>query len=189
MFKLLRYFSIASMLAFAVVVGALGLFYRQSALDDLMMIQERQHVALSRALSNSVWPEFEPFIRSASGLSADDLRAHPEVGRLREAVLRQIRGSGVVKVKIYNLEGLTVFSTEDAQIGADQSQNAGFLSARGGGVASELTHRATFSAFDKLVEDRDLFSSYVPLRSAEGSAPAAVFEIYTDVTPFLQQIA
>jgi PAS domain S-box-containing protein len=136
-----------------------------------------------------VWPEFEPFIRSASGLSAGELRANPEIGRLREAVLRQIRDTGVVKVKIYNLQGRTVFSTEGDQIGADQSQNAGFVAARDGEVASELTHRATFSAFDKTIEDRDLFSSYVPLRSAEGSAPAAVFEIYTDVTPFLQQIA
>jgi signal transduction histidine kinase len=189
MFKLLRYFSITSFVAFGVVVVLLGLFYRQLALDDLRLLQERQHVALAQAFANSVWPEFEAFVATTPGLDGDALRARPETARLREAVLMQMQGTSVVKVKIYSLAGLTVFSSDAAQIGADQSKNAGFLVARSGGVASELTHRDTFNAFDGLIENRDVFSSYIPLRRAGGSDEVeGVFEIYTDVTPLLQQL-
>jgi signal transduction histidine kinase len=189
MFKLLRYFAITSFVAFVVVVALLGLFYRESALSDLRALQERQHVALAQAFANSVWPEFEQFVASTPGLDGVAIRARPETARLREAVLAQIRDTSVVKVKIYNLDGLTIFSSDAAQIGVDQSKNAGFQSARSGGVASELTHRDTFNAFDGVIENRDVFSSYIPLRSAgQTGAVDGVFEIYTDVTPLLQQI-
>jgi signal transduction histidine kinase len=190
MFKLLRYFSVTSFVAFVIVVALLGLFYRQSALGDLRALQERQHVGLTQAFANSVWPGFETFVASTPGLDGDALRARPETARLREAVLMQMQGTSVVKVKIYNLAGLTVFSSDAAQIGADQSKNAGFLAARSGGMASELTHRDTFNAFDGVIENRDVFSSYIPLRRAgQNGAIDGVFEIYTDVTPLLQQIA
>ncbi len=61
----------------------------------------------------------------------------------------QMVGTSVVKVKIYNPQGLTVFSTQADQIGADQSANAGILKALSGDVASELTHRDSFNnSFD-----------------------------------------
>jgi signal transduction histidine kinase len=189
MFRLLRYFSITSLAAFVVVVALLGLLYRQSALGDLMALQERQHVALTQAFANSVWPGFEAFVAATSGLDGDALRARPETARLREAVLMQMQDTAVVKVKLYNLSGLTVFSSDAAQIGVDQSKNAGFQAARAGGVASELTHRDAFNAFDGVIENRDVFSSYIPLRRAgQSDAVDGVFEIYTDITPLLQQL-
>ena len=189
MFRLLRYFSITSLIAFVVVVALLGLFYRQSALGDLTTLQEQQHAALTQTFANLVWPEFEPFMASGATRSAAELRADPAIGRLRQAVLMQIAGTAVVKVKIYNLQGLTVFSTQADQIGADQSTNAGVQAARSGAVTSALTHRDRFNAFDRVIEDRDVFSSYIPLRRTQDGAILGVFEVYTDVTPFLQQIA
>lgn len=82
-----------------------------------------------------------------------------------------------------------MFSTEAKQIGEDKSTNAGFLSARSEKVANEIIHRDTFSAFDSVIEDRDLISSYVPIRrGGPAGAVEAVFELYYDVTPLLQKI-
>jgi signal transduction histidine kinase len=189
MFQLVRYFSFTSFLAFVLVIVLLGLFYRQSAQGDLRALQERQHVALTQAFANSVSPEFEGLVAAVAGHSPAELRAQPTIARLRQAVLRQIKNTTVIKVKIYTLDGLTVFSAEAGQIGEDQSSNAGWRAARFGGVVSELTHRDRFNAFDGVIEDRDVFSSYIPLRRADDSGTiVGVFEIYTDVTPFLQQI-
>jgi len=110
------------------------------------------------------------------------LRAHPATAMLREAVVAQMRGTNVVKVKLYDLDGRTVFSTDTRQIGTDGSKNGGFLSARGGVPASELVHREKFSAFDQELEQRDMLSSYIGLRQAPNAAVEGVFEIYTDVT-------
>ncbi|MGH7774347.1 MAG: ATP-binding protein [Candidatus Binatia bacterium] len=187
-FKLLRYFSITSFVATVIVAVLLGMFYRRIALRDIMELAESRNVALTQAFANSLWPRFAPFVASAAGLSDNELRTHPEIARLRQAVLAQMSGLEVVKVKVYDLAGLTVFSTELKQIGENKSSNAGFLSARAGKVASELTHRDTFSAFEQTIEDRDVFSSYIPIRRGPAAPIEGVFELYYDVTPFLQKI-
>lgn len=190
MFRLLRYFSLTSLAAFLIVTVVLAQLYRRNAEDDLFALGESRNTTLARALSNSLWPEFGPFVHAVSGLDGDAIRGRAETARLRQAVLTQMSGTDVIKVKVYNLEGLTVFSTEEKQIGEDKRSNVGFQAALKGNVASELTHRDTFSAFEGVIEDRDVLSSYVPARSggAEGVIEG-VFEIYTDVTPLLEHIA
>ena len=188
MFKLLRYFSITSFIAIGVVAALLGMFYRRIAVGNLLELGESNNVALTQSLANDLWLEFAPFVTSVSGLNGDQLRAHPVTSVLRKAVQVHMSGIPVVKIKIYNLSGLTVFSTEEKQIGEDKSSNAGFLSARSGKAASELTHRDTFSAFEQTIENRDLISSYLPIRRSEGGPVEGVFELYYDVTTFLQKI-
>lgn len=187
-FPLLRYFTITSLIAFVLVAVSLVTFYRQIAVNELMEIGESKNAALTQTFSNVIWPEFASFLGSASDLSPDAIRAHPETTRLRQAVLEQTQGLSVIKVKIYNLEGMTVFSTQESQIGEDKSENAGFLAALNGGLASELTHRDTFSAFEGEIEDRDVISSYIPIRHG-GPDVEGVFEIYDDVTPLLESIS
>ena len=183
-----RYFSITSLISMVVVAVLLGAFYRRIALNDLIELGERHNIALTQAFSNSLWPQFSLFLTRTVSLSGDEIRTHHDTAELRKAVLAQIGGLSVLKIKIYDLTGRTVFSTEARQIGEDKSGNAGFLSARSGIVASELTHRNTFSAFEREVANRDLLSSYIPIRRGDPTAPIeAVFELYYDVTPLLQK--
>ena len=188
MFKLLRYFSIISLIAFTIVIILLGWLYRRAAEQDLLRLQEALNVTLTQTFANSLWFDYAPFVQSAQTLTAEDLRNHPQTDSLGQAVMAQMKGSSVVKVKIYNLDGLTLFSTQASQIGEDKSDNAGFLAARNGEVASELAFRDTFSAFEGEIADRNVLSSYIPIRPEGSDDIQGVFEIYSDVTPLLQQI-
>ena len=135
MFKLLRYFSITSLLAFILVAALLGVVYRRAALNDLIEIEKSKNVALTQAFINSLWPQFAPFIASASTLDSDELRTHPETARFRQAVRDQMKDRAVCRVKIYNPKGVTVFSTEIGQRGEDRSGKTGYRSARSAKVA------------------------------------------------------
>jgi signal transduction histidine kinase len=186
--RLLPYFMLIGFAAFAVVTVLLALLFRRVALGHLLEVAERRNVTLTQAFSNSVWPEFAPVLRSLEDAGVATLAAHPALEGLRGAVLAQMRATSVVRVKVYDRRGRTVFSTQTDQIGADQSRNPGVIAALGGAVTSALTHRDTFNAFDGEIEDRDVLASYVPIRRGDSLAIDAVLELYDDVTPLVRRM-
>ncbi|MEO3428531.1 ATP-binding protein [Pelagibius sp. CAU 1746] len=181
-----RFALFAGLVVIAASVLMIGM-YKQVASDDLNAMAERSNTAVAQIFSNVVWDAHAGFLTTAHFLSPDAIRRHPETQAIQKSLLTRLRGLSILKIKIYDQNGLTVFSTELAQIGEDKSANAGFLAARTGHGASELTHRDTFSGFEQTVEDRDVLASYVPIISASGSIEG-VFEVYYDVTDLLATI-
>jgi signal transduction histidine kinase len=182
-FRLLRNFSVFSLSTFVLATGLLAVFYRQQAVHDLVISTEESNITATRTFSNTLWPKYGPFLSSTQSLSDEALLAHPTTQQLYEDTLQILEDSSIRKVKIFDLQGRTVFSTDKSQTGDDKSQSSGFLAAKSGQVISQLDHRDTFEALQTTLEDRNLLSSYVPIR---GSAPdeevVGVFELYTDVT-------
>src|SRR5690606_7282009 len=111
-------------------------------------LAEQNNAALTQAFANAVWPEFAAFLTEAGGRSAEEIRHDPNTAALREAVRDLVRGTSVLKIKIYGTGGLTVFSTDPQQIGGDYSANDRFQAAMAGTIASEIEHRETFQAID-----------------------------------------
>ena len=190
----------------------------QAARKSLIAAQEAANENMTDLLANVLWEsDFGPLIARVQSLSVDYCRAieehrnipatmapearkecFAELGRriralpgfaaLDKRTFAAMKGSTVFKIKVYDLRGLTVYSSEHRQIGEDKATNAGWRSAAEGKAASELTHRDQFSAFEGMVENRDLLSSYIPLRRKGSSEVLGVFELYADVTPFLGQV-
>ena len=177
-----------SAVALVAVAVALVVLYRHNAVRDLVEVAESHNVALARSIANSIWPRFSSYVMAASVLDRDALRARPETRELREALRTLTADLPVLKVKVYNLNGLTVFSSQESQIGDDKSNNLGFFAAaRQGKPASKLAHKHRFSAFDGVVFERDFVESYVSIGRTDGPIEG-VFELYSDVTPFVGRI-
>ena len=188
MLKVFRYSSFVGLIALVAVTVALSWFYRRLAFDALVETETRANVALTRAFANSIWPSYATFVGAAGKIPPADLPGRGEI-RLLDADLKVLaHGLDVVKVKVYDTNGLTVFSTDPRQIGQDKRTNAGFVRARGGDAASEITFRDHFDAWEGEIADRNIIATYVPVR-LQGAAPVeAVLEVYSDVTPLVTKL-
>jgi phosphoglycerate-specific signal transduction histidine kinase len=187
MFSLVRFFHVTGAIAITAVIVAVVL-YRQNEVNRLIALAESQNIALAQSFANTIWPYFASHVASASSIDREALRTHPETQHIRKAVETVSAGLATLKVKIYNLDGLTVYSSNPAEIGEDKSNNPGFFGAASAGrPASRLTFRDTLSSFEKTVQDRDVVESYLPIRMVDGPVEG-VFELYTDVTALLAGI-
>jgi hypothetical protein len=145
------------------------------------------NVTATRLFVNEVYPRLaqrlnlEKQLAPIQGLSGEDLAETDRT--IRKFVL----GTDILKVKIFAMNGITIYSSETSQIGQDQSRNPALISASQGIPRSQIEHRERFSALDGGESIRDLVSSYIPLRSGSG-AVIGVAEIYTDRTPVINQI-
>ena len=188
MFKLRRYFSVVSLVALMLATGTLIGLYKHSATAQLVEHAERRNVVLTQFFVNSLWPRFESYVTMMEELDGDALRSHTETAQIQQALSTLTRDLPVLKVKIYNLDGLTIFSSDPSQIGERKINNRGLDSARfNGSSSSKLSFRDKFSAFSGEVFDRNLVETYVPVRQGDGPVQA-VFELYADVTPLMVQI-
>ena len=188
MFKLLRYFSLTSLVSIVVVAAVLGGFYREIAVRSVITLGESSNQALTQVLANSLSPMLVPYLATADRLRDDQLGTHPGRGEFSAALAAQLQGLRVAKVKVYDLRGRTLYSTDATQIGDNEADNAGFLAARNGSVTSHLTYRHQFNAFDRVIEDGDLLSTYIPVRGTPDGDVVAVFEVYDEVTPLLAHV-
>ena len=186
-FNLTRFFSVASLIGITAVTSGLIWADRQHELRSLIDHEGRANANLTRVFANTVWDRYRSFVLNSPGRSREALLADPALAQLRADVLAKMKGLQIAKIKIYNLDGLTVFSTDERQIGENKSDNQGFRDARAGTVASQITYREKFDAFEGVLNKSNLIASYIPVYFGSGSAPEGVFEVYSDVTALLQQ--
>lgn len=146
---------------------------------------EASNRTLTRVFVNENWEAVKPLL-PPPGSGAEAAKANPNIAAIDQMVRRFSSYTDVLKVKIYDRGGITVYSSDRSQIGEDKARNAGFQAAARGQVASELTHRGAFGAFDGEMYDRNLVSTYVPVRV--GDRIEAVLEIYADRTASIEFI-
>ena len=187
MFRLLRYFSIASLLALLLALAATVWISREHALSQLVASRQATNVAVTQAFVNSLWPHFSGYLQGVGALDTAALRNDPETARLDAEVRLLARGLGILKVKIMTLDARMVFSTQNSEIGTDYSRSQGFAVAAAGGIFSESRHRDEFASMDGRVTNVHVISSYAPVVRSDGRIDA-VMEVYADVTADLAGI-
>ena len=188
-FRLTRAFSIVSFVGIIVVAIIMTQIHRSVSFDSLLKVQNEANIDLTRAFSNSIWKKYVDFFDRSSSIPKEEIINQPEIPALENDLKSQMRGIRVVKIKVYNKNGLTVFSTDPSQIGEDKSKNPGFLGALNGEVKNEISFRDKFNAFDMVIEDRNLLASYIPIRFGPKDEVVAVFELYSDITSLLDEIS
>ncbi len=188
-FKLLRHFATASLAAFVVVAVLLGYVFRTLSVDDLVNGYQSEHINHARIIANEMWDEhFGPLIRSVADQPDSQLALAPQIPELHQKVLRLLEGTRIFKIKVYDLRGRTIYSTDLKQIGEDKIQNAGVINALRGLNSSELVHPDKISSFEGERLDRAGIESYIPRYDPQTGQVTGVFEIYRDATTVLAEV-
>jgi len=188
LFRLLSYYSVVSAAVILVTIAILTTGYRQIAVGGMTREAEKHNVIFAHILAKELWPRLAPIIEEFEDSGHDRLRDHQLIEELDRAVFRLARGLPILKVKIFDLQGVTIYSTDDRQIGEDESANSYFLYAsRDNQPATKLSHRKSFEGISGEVFHRNVVESYVPVRVKDGS-PSAVLELYADVTDLTARI-
>jgi diguanylate cyclase (GGDEF)-like protein len=188
MLNLLRYSQLIALAVLVAVVVALSMLYRGVVFDAMIESETHASGALTKTFANAVWPAHSEFVQRAGSLERATLAGRPELAALDRDLRQLSTGLAVVKVKIYDLHGLTVYSTDARQVGEDKLSNPGYLRARDGYPASNLTYRERFDAWEGELADRHILATYVPLHIHDAAPVEAVLEVYSDVTPLVERM-
>jgi signal transduction histidine kinase len=187
-FKLTRYFSLLSLGLIFVVSVILAFAYGYNAESELVRRGEDKNHAQALLLLNGMDAYTSSHLKSLLQTDAAPRSNEDSVVVLQQVLSRLAAGTTVRKIKLYNLAGLTVFSSEARQIGEDKAKNPGFQAALIGGRETELTHRGKFSAFDGDIQNVDILGSYLPVND-EVRRVMGVIEVYDDVSLLVRDIA
>jgi signal transduction histidine kinase len=187
MFKLLRYYAASSLVAVLATAFLLTWFYRQVAIEGVVQLAERSNTNLAQIAMKPIKPALLAFLDTAADFrpGGTGTPLPPELAWSVATVMQEV--NSIVKIKIYNRQGVVVFSTNPAQVGDDQSNNQGFIAAIRGGVGSELVYRDTFNSFDRITEEDNLMQTYLPVRAGPAEPVRGVFEVYADVNGMVRQ--
>ena len=182
-----RFYFISAAAFVAVAVG-LVLSYRHFALKEAIRSQAAQNVALTRALTNMLWPRFAGHVKAASPARLDDLRASVAAMEFNKEIAQDLRNTPVQRVKVYNVTGLTVFSSNLGQIGESRADNPGFRQAADQLIPSSvLSFRATFTGFAGMKNSVYLVETYIPIEGERGGIEG-IFELYTEIDAAIEHV-
>ena len=182
-----RYLALATTIGVVSII-CLMILNRQFAFAYLLNHETRSNVAITRVLSNTISSGLQDLIDTDTTKIRELGGEHPAISRLDAQVKQFIRGTKILKVKIYNLNGLVIFSTDPSQINQDKSKNPGFISASAGKTVSNITFRDQFNSFEGKQSNINVVASYIPTGNLPSGGAKAVFEVYSDVTDLFEYL-
>jgi len=177
-FPLLKYFSIDSAVAIALATTILAVLWHQTSVERAVHVTQRQNLHFAELIINAV-DSANPAKDKTNILDI----ARDEPARLLGILKPLITDTPVLKVKVFDAEGMPVWSPSRADI-ADHEANIDAIRAilQNGQPESRYTRGDLKDGFTGAASDRDIVETYVPLFADAGKTKIGVFEIYTDVS-------
>ena len=180
-------FALVNLVGIIVVAIAIVALYRHVAVEKFKEMRTEQNVELAVALSNTIVDdilELQAFVESRSLF---ELKTSPEIDRFASLIDVELDLLPVYTVNIFTPDGLILYSSDRQQIGSTILLNKGVDAAATGKPTSALIRRDSFNQYDRLVEERDMVETYLPLRDESGRV-IGVFEIHSDISDFFVRV-
>lgn len=185
-FSLTRRLSIVSLVAMLITAAALIGLYRADQLNEHEAIAAVQNEQTLTLLTQSQGERINAFL-SRGDLSTK--RTEVELLRLDSlfaSALSKIYARDVLKIKLYNLSGITQYSSFHGEIGGTSAHPDWLESALQGETIHHLELRDVFFGLNGEMHDVDVALTYRPLVFA--GKRVGVIEIYNNLTPIFHRL-
>ncbi len=184
-YPLMRRLSITSLLATIVTAILLISLYRQDQLAEHEAIAAEENEKTATHLIQLMSRQIGAYLAATAGLDIQALRTNPGIGPFN-TTLNTVREHRILKLKLYDLSGMVVFSTVTQDIGGGSRNREMPGKALASGTQHKLEFREAFRTTAGEIRDRQILATYVPLTEAEKRI--GVLEIYSDITPAFDRI-
>lgn len=187
-FHLKRYFAITSLMAIIAVTVSVAKVAWDLGNANLLERETRTSEEFSRSFTSSIRTVLETFLTTAGKIPISSLAEHANSKKLDREVAHFTRISPVLKLTLFNKEGMAVYSTFTDETGQDIRGHIGFHTALSGGTVSELKFYDAFRLQrDVQLLGRHVYITYMPLRLVQNGPIDTVLALYRDVTPAVIQ--
>ena len=185
-FPLLRRLSIISLVAMIVSATLLIFLYQQDQLAEHRAIAASENEKTLSYLIRSLNGQINAFVSNSEKLDIPTLQAEKNLDSLISSELDKIDENNVIKIKIYNLAGMTIYSSDKHEIGGTSTHPDWLARALHGEKIHSVEHRDTFIAKTGEMHDIETALTYMPLIHA--AKQIGVIEIYDDATPLFKRL-
>ncbi len=189
-YRLTRHFAIGGLIVLAAAAVVSVELSRSLTARELHNSTARHEAALAQSMAALPWPRFAYFLRATGRLEAGLIRSFWQTQALLRDMPGLLAGSRVLRIRLYDARGLTVFSSDTAEIGRVGYIGPELQMALAGESAGNLSFLERFELPQGAVSDRWVLSSYIPLH-AEGASGkvVGVVELHSDVTDLQDHVA
>ncbi len=155
-----------------------GHWYLFPGFNDLIIsLKEKEAVQIGQHITNMIE---QSSTANNQHYSITDLFKQQTVPQEIEEIIRNSQYDfGILKVKVFNADGLTIHSTNEKDIGILNKKTYFHNQVAHGKTKTYLVHK-TLPSLEGQTYDLDVVETYVPLM--EGNTFLGAFEIYYDVT-------
>jgi len=178
--KPFSFYGVTSLAAVLLAGALVFLFVHRVAIVEVTQLAERSNLALAQTALNLVKKDVAELLDATNSAKVVPAQVPRLPGGLDHAVNDLMRNPAVVRLKIYNRQGVVVFSTKLDQIGQTQRHNHAFDAVMKGKVVSGLALRNAVNPYDRHDEELDLMQTYMPVQRSATEPILGVLEIYTD---------
>ncbi len=174
-------FAAIALVLILLALGAIVLAANRFAESAVVRAGTHSAEVVAQAFTNSVWPQIRNDVLGQVDLSAEALRTRPQTRTIDGFLRGFLAGTDVLKVKLYDLRGRAIYSSEFADIGQDKTAQPPYEDARRGIVGSALAFREQMNGYDGPRQKVYILGTYVPIKAADGTVEG-VLEFYADQT-------
>ena len=178
-----KVYAVAGLTLGILVYGATIYFQYRLFREEVVETTQTTTRVFARIFANDYWPVVRLVLPPEAVREPEAMRAWTGIAQIDHIVRSFTRGTDILRVKVYDRAGLTLYSTERAQIGQLYGDNHPSISAAmRGKIGGYLEHRPRFNAIEGPRADIHIVSTYLPIVGDTGVVEG-VIEVYFDATP------